>query len=258
MAILSIIIGPILSLTLNSVKMNKKSDEKMEALSLAQKEMEGIKSPKYIIVNSNYTQVVVTENGITNKLTKNRTEGNYEITETLIIPSGSQIVDEFSIIEDVDADIIMKFGGKNIGVYDKNSLTLIKNLGEVNISSIVELKCNDSKLDLGLDEANKFSITTGSNFEIDIKIYLPDINLKMNIINFSNNGKVKLHFIKQHKDSAFTFNNFIGDVEYYSIDPLKLPNSSGGIYRLYEVKVTVKKKSTGEILQELRGYKKIS
>lgn len=250
LAILSIIIAPILSLTLNSVKINKKSDEKMEALSLAQKKMEGIKSPKYIIDKSNYTQVG-------NELTKNYDEGNYKITETLLIPSQSQIVDEFSIISDNQTDIVVKFDGLNMGVYDNSNGALIKDLGEIDNSSIVEVKCNNNMLVLGLDEDYKFNIATGSNFELRIKIYLSNINLKMNIINFSDSGKLKLNFIKQDESSQFSFNKFIGNVEYYSINPSNLPNNKGDKYRLYEVKVKVEKIGTSEILQELKGYKKI-
>ncbi|MGH4138000.1 prepilin-type N-terminal cleavage/methylation domain-containing protein [Clostridium sp.] len=247
-AILSIIIGPVLSLTLSSVKTNKKSDEKMQALSLAQKAMEGIKSPNYIIAG--YSQ-------LGNVLTKISTEGSYKITETLLIPSQTQVVDEFSVIEDADADIVVKIDGVNNRVYN-NGNGLFEDLGDIDINSIVEVKCDDSKLDFGLNGVNKLSITTGSNFKIDMKIYLPNINLKMNIVNFSDNGKLKLHFIKQYATSAFTFNKIIGNVEYNSIDPSNLPNSSGPIYRLYEVTVTVEKISTGEILQELKGYKKNS
>jgi prepilin-type N-terminal cleavage/methylation domain-containing protein len=251
LAILSIIIAPILSLTLNSVKINKKSDEKMEALSLAQKKIEGIKSPKYIIDKSSYTQ-------IGSELTRNYTEGAYKITETLLIPSQSQVVDEFSIITDNQADIVVKFDGPNIGVYDKDNGALIKDLGGISSSSIVEVKCDNSKLVLGLDEDYKFNIATVSNFEINMKIYLPNINLKMNVMNFSDNGKLKLHFVKQHESSQFSFNKFIGNVEYYSINPSNLPNNNGDKYRLYEVKVKIEKISTGEILQELKGYKKNS
>ena len=247
-AILSIMIVPILSLTLSSVKTNKKSDEKMQALSLAQKEMEGIKSPKYIIAG--YTQ-----SG--NELTKISTEGSYKIIETLLIPSQSQVVDEFNIIKDADADIVVKIDGVNNRVYN-NRNGLFENLGDIDNSSIVDVKCDDSNLDFGLDGVNKLSITTGSNFEINIKIYLTTINLKMNIINISNNSKLKLHFIKQNPTSGFTFNELIGNVEYYSINPSNLPNSSGPIYRLYEVTVKIEKIGTGEILQELKGYKKIS
>ncbi len=251
LAILSIIIAPILSLTLSSVKTNKKSDEKMEALSLAQKNMEGIKSPKYIIVKSNYIQ-------IGNELTRNYNDGAYKITETLLIPSQSQVVDEFSIIRDDEADIVVKFHGANIGVYDKDNDALIKNLGVTNNSSVVEVRCDNSMLDFGLDEVYKLPITTGSDFQINVKIYLSNNNLKMNIINLSNNGKLKLHFIKQDESSQFTFNKFIGNVEYYSINPSNLPNNNSDQYRLYEVKVKIEKIGTGETLQELKGYKKIS
>ncbi|MBU3189518.1 type II secretion system GspH family protein [Clostridium bowmanii] len=248
-AILSIIIGPILSLTLNSVKMNKKSDEKMQALSLAQKEMEGIKSPKYIIVG--YTQVG-------NVLTKNRTEGSYEITETLIKPSESQVVDEFSIIKDADADIVMKFDYSNIGIYDKSVGIIIKDLGTVDSNSIVKIKSDDSSLDLGLDGVYNFPLDARINPEINIKIYLSKDKLKMDILNFSSKYKLKLHFIKQDDSSQFEFNQYIGNAEYYSIDPSDLSNSTGPIYRLYEVKVEIRKMGTTEILQELKGYKKIS
>ncbi len=251
LAILSIIIGPILSLTLTSVKTTKKSDEKMEALSLAQKKMEGIKSSKYIIVKSNYTTVG-------NELTRNYTEGNYKITETLIIPSQAQVVDEFSIISDADADVVVKFDGSNIGIYNKNNGALTKDLGTVDSSSILEVKCTATMLDLGLDEANKFSIATGTNTEKNIKIYLSNTNLKMNIVNVIDNVKLKIHFVKQDEASQFTFNKLIGNVEYYSINPSDLPNNEGDQYRLYEVKVKIQKMGTGEILQELKGYKKIS
>ncbi|MCB2289670.1 prepilin-type N-terminal cleavage/methylation domain-containing protein [Clostridium sp. CS001] len=249
LAILSIIIAPILSLTLNSVKINKKSDEKMEALSLAQTKIEEIRSPKYKIDKSSYTQ-------IGNELTRNYTEGAYKITETLLIPSQSQVVGEFNIITDNQADIVVKFDGANIGVYDKDNGALIKDLGEIKESSIIEVKCDNSKLILGLDGDYQFNIASANNFEINMKIYSPNINLRMNVMNFSDNGKLKLHFIKQDESSQFTFNKFIGNIEYYSINSSDLPNNNGDTYRLYEVKVKIEKISTGEILQELKGYKK--
>ncbi|MBZ9636286.1 prepilin-type N-terminal cleavage/methylation domain-containing protein [Clostridium sp. FP1] len=232
LAILAIIIGPILSLTLTSVKINKKSDDKLNALNLAQKRMEEAKFCSKEEIKD---------------FDEFKKDGYGIITKFMKIENKS--VSEYETVKDEDADAVVKInsciisGCKGIDFLQKENQFITDNTLNVKL-----LQCNEGITLNGC----KFLNLLEKNDEIKIKVNLTDSNLDVNVFNYCKDKKLKIFFVKDK--SILNLNNFIGQIEHFTSSPIELEKKS---YDLYEVDIKVeKKKGTAvEVLQELKGYK---
>ncbi|MGH4118662.1 prepilin-type N-terminal cleavage/methylation domain-containing protein [Clostridium sp.] len=221
-AILSIIIAPILSLTLSTLKINKQSDDKLKAINIAQKNLEEIKSFDYKLLP-----------GATFPIKETKTENSFSIERT-IIPIEEYKFDvsnnDINIIYDAEVkDSVIK---NNIpGVLTTNYIT--NNNLEIDFSGITSREINV-----------KIELTGNDSVNIDLNnINNSDSN---NIIN--NTEGMNVYFTK---GSRYSITRCSGKVNIFT--NISENTDLNDNYRLYKVIIEVKKGSKS--LQKIEGYK---
>lgn len=218
-AILSIIIGPILSLTLSTVKINKQSDDKLKAINIAQKHLEEIKASNYKI-----------QPDATFPIQETKSENSFDV-ERLITP-----IEEYKLNEQIMGNEIATFNAEV-----KNSTVT-----NSNISDILDIRyITFDKLEIRLNKA----IGT----EVNVKVQLTDAVVSNDVnIDLINNSSVKLNAYFTKDSKKYSISKCVGDVNVYTNTPENMEVESDK-YRLYKIIVEVKKGSKS--LQKIEGYK---
>lgn len=201
-AILSIIIGPILSLTLSTVKINKQSDDKLKAISLAQKHLEEIKSSEYTLPANLSLQI-----------NDNKSESGFDIERT-ITPIETYKVDDSTITsitydaevnDDIPSNSIIP-GDLLINYVDSNNLK-------------IELKDSTTR---GVNV--KIKLTGNTSVSVDL--------------NNDSSEVLNIYFTKDSKD--YSISRCTGRVKTFTNIPDEV-QANDNKYRLYKIVVEVKK-----------------
>ncbi|MCB2312655.1 type II secretion system GspH family protein [Clostridium tagluense] len=154
LAILSIVIGPILSLTTSTVKINKKSDNKIQAVNIAQKYLEEIKSSEYVIDNNTIFPM--------NESIK---EKEFEVLRTINQVEEYKINDKNVVNIKYDAEV-------ENNVEKRNGIPLDLNIKTVGIDQIdMELKAsasNNVNVKLSVDKPIDIYLTNNSSRELKV------------------------------------------------------------------------------------------
>lgn len=200
-AILSIIIGPILSLTLSTVKINKQSDDKLKAISLGQKHLEEIKSSEYALPANLRLQI-----------NDNKLESGFDIERTITPIETYKFDDTTNTIITYDAK-----------VEDDISSNII-------ISSDLDIGYVANNLKIKLKE----SITRGVNVKIKLT------GNKRVTVDLNNNSLevLNVYFTKESKN--YSISTCVGKVKIFTNIPDDVQVSDNK-YRLYKIVVEVKK-----------------
>lgn len=203
-AILSIIIGPVLSLTLSTVKINKQSDDKLKAMNIAQKHLEEIKSFDY----------------------KLQPDAIFPIEETVAYNS-------FSVERTIIPVEEYKFDGSNNDINIIYDIEIKDNFITNNIPGVLEISYianNNFKLDF----------VGSTSREINVKIgFTGNDTVNIDINNINNSEGLNVYFIK---DSNYSISRCSGKVNMFTnvSENTELNNEA---YRLYKIIVDVKKGS---------------
>ncbi|WP_026894115.1 type IV pilus modification PilV family protein [Clostridiisalibacter paucivorans] len=187
LGILSIIVLPIYSLYLSSMKINKKSDNIMQAMALAQQKMEYIKSqheaPKDDMVEVNGFSIEIKSNQIH--------EYDFDIIEEMI--------------EEKEYDIEI---GDDI-VSENNSVNIVVDNNIVNINREKLINFQDNDVDILIDIDNRSNVLiTGENYIDGVILNLYFVKSDKNKVTFKNKGGSIVTYFNVERDFAVNgFNN---------------------------------------------------
>lgn len=207
LAILGIIITPIYTMTINTVKINKVSEDKQEALAIAQEYMEYIKSPLHsvkegrdlpskkgeFIVEKVIKGVDEFENGDSDIVGDLKPDLDIEINGNNIVGNlngkGNKNINENTLAIECIGN-----GGNN---NDKHGRIQFSTPGKNNIGHYHELKFangRDLVLKIHLEKANlPFKLNLGNKYSGNFIVYITpsdfDVESNVNIIDNNNNNK---------------------------------------------------------------------
>lgn len=225
MAILSIIVTPILSLSLNATKMTAESEDKFKALTIAQRHMENIKSPNYSgTFNDDSSEKTFEDDDFK----------GFKITESIQPMKNYKFnnLDSNSNNEEITYDLNVEYGENNNIVWQEAPNFTVKS------------------------DASKKNITieNNNNKDVNVKIELRgNDSITINLINNSLNNKMNVYIIKTSENTSnYIIGESIGKMGIYS-NVFNDVVSNNSNYRLY--KITIKVEKGGKILQNLEGYK---
>lgn len=241
LAILSIIIIPISSMTLTSTKIDITSEDKLRAVALAQEAMEFAKNP----VNS------IEE--INNKINEINTSNQKYKIESTIVNIGDNIDPKSSIIDvEISSNNFISFSEKIGGNYNSNQHIGVIESPPLNVE--LNEQGDKDRLEFWQDKDNNKG-NSKNHGHLDIKEDTESIIIRISLkgdnpesINFINNTTNKKLIIYTTKDSK---PGVIFDTTGNVL--LNLENDD-----FYRVKIQVYKKDTAEDkspLQVLEGYK---
>lgn len=201
-AILGIIISPILSLTLSTVKINKQSDDKLKAISLGQKNLEEIKSSEYILPANLALQI-----------NDNKSDSGFDIERT-ITP-----IMAYKFDDTTNTTVIYDAGVE----------------GDIPSNNIIS-----SDLDIAYVAVNnlKIGLKASTNRDVNVKVKL-DQNKTVNVeLNNDSSRVLNVYFTKDSKD--YSISSCTGKVKIFTNipDEAQVMNNK---YRLYKIVIEVKK-----------------
>lgn len=248
LAILGIIITPIFSLTINTVKMNKKSDDKLKALAIAQEYMEYIKSPEHSLEDINNAENLPAQ------------KNGFEIVKTIEGVEKYKFTHGESDDIDIDSDIEILVNKNNEVIVNGKSLGVAGS--QNNTLDIVNYKDGNSS-------HQQVKINLGNKQHVEIIQEIRDLIIKVEL---QGTLDINLNFTNQHNTNMIVY--VIKDSGYSVIlkgDYVEGGNISGdddeeednealeNEYRLYKAKVEVWKigEEDDKPLQTLEGYKTI-
>lgn len=253
-AILAIIVTPLSSLTMSAVKFNRESDYKQRALALAQKYMELVKSPEFIVVTEG-AQPDIEEDGLIVTRTINpMTEYNFEAIQTNITNVNyTTKLDVYNKSEDEISDkVVIDNGTKKTLLFSNmadQNLTIINSQTETKIQIEKDGVIYDSEV--VTNDVDKAPI-------IRVELHGSE-KLTLSVTNDDKKKFLSLYFIKHKGSSKYTINSSMGKVKVYSDIAADAENTNPvgtSSPRVYKVKVEVKN-ANKEIIQTLEGYKTV-
>lgn len=248
LAILGIIITPIFSLTINTVKMNKKSDDKLKALAIAQEYMEYIKSPEHSLEDINNAENLPAQ------------KGGFKIVKTVEGVEKYRFTNGESDDIDIDSDMEILINKNNEVIVNGKSLGIASSQNNtLDIVNYKDGKSSHQQVKINLDKKQDVKIIQEIR-DLIIKVELQgtlDINL-----NFTNqhNTNIIVYVIKDSDYSVNLEGDYVEGNNVSGEDDEEEGNEAlENDYRLYKAKVEVWKigEEDDKPLQTLEGYKTI-
>ncbi|WP_102401016.1 type IV pilus modification PilV family protein [Haloimpatiens massiliensis] len=263
LAILGIIITPFLSMGLSTVSLGEKSEEKQQALAIAQEYMEKIKSPEFKISELDAKEIT---DGISHKIERN---GKKYLVKYKIKP-----LKEEEKIEKVNFQYLLEIGDsvEVYKIYRENEEEKRIALGDIGSLS------NETEKLVINKESNKitFNINTNDGKEHEVKVEdninnLQSLSIRLHNINGNkiNGNKIDGNKINlDTKNYEGELNLYMDLQEFYNINSslgkinyvFNYRENSEDIYGdLFKINITVSKKNfkgNEDILQILQGYKR--
>lgn len=253
-AILAIIIIPLSSMVLTSVKFTKASEDKQRATNLAQKYMEKIKSG-VILSSGNYD------------------EGNLQV-EYFVKPTGYEfehssvsgengsdsITSDYRIVFPKDGEVVQFYNDDQILSIPQQNVAKPYIMIKITDSEI-EFTLKDEEKEIGNEKINRSSEKESGKIKMRINI-LRDLGQEL-LMEADNetSDTLELYFVKASTLSSepqINLQKHSGKIRQYN-DILKIEDDSIILNepnkRLYKITVKVKDKKTGETLIENKGYK---
>lgn len=176
-AILMIIISPIFSLTLNTVKFTKDADDKQEALAIAQKYMEMVKS-------TDVKEKISTENG-------------YKIVTTM------DPVEQYKFPSAEKDDVKYDF---SVEVYDENGLTMASWKSVSGATASFDQMTNTLDIESHMDDVSRVKLKLQGTKSINL-----------NIANNSLDKDMDVYIIRDLENpQEYVLNSVIGKVKIHS------------------------------------------
>lgn len=258
LAILGIIITPFLSMGLSTVSLGEKSEEKQQALAIAQEYMEKIKSPEFKISELDAKEIT---DGISHKIERN---GKKYLVKYKIKP-----LKEEEKIEKVNFQYLLEIGDsvEVYKIYRENEEEKRIALGDIGSLS------NETEKLVINKESNKitFNINTNDGKEHEVKVEdninnLQSLSIRLHNINGNKIDGNKINLDTKNYEGElnlymdlqefYNINSSLGKINYV----FNYRENSEDIYGdLFKINITVSKKNfkgNEDILQILQGYKR--